>query len=103
MENYFKLFKLKIFEIEYYPSTSTEIELPKVNKPKFTRYHLSLLSLDNYGKERTEEMIKCKRFMTAKNATPNEINTAGLMIENQIEIFSIIKKEELIRKEIEKK
>ena len=41
--------------------------------------------------------------MKAKNTSTNEIDTAGLMIENQIERFSIIKKEELIRKEIEKK
>ena len=48
-------------------------------------------------------MIQRKRFMSAKNATPNEINTAGLMIENQIQRFSIMKKEDEIRKGIEKK
>ena len=54
LKNYFQTFKIRIAEIEHYPSTSTEIELPKINKTKFTRYHLSLLTLDNYRKERTE-------------------------------------------------
>ena len=48
-------------------------------------------------------MIKCKRFMVAKNATLNEINTADLMINNQVERFRIMKKEEQIRKGIEEK
>ena len=42
-------------------------------------------------------MKKCKRFLKAKNTTTNEIDTAGLMIENQIERFTIIKEAELIR------
>ena len=88
MKNYFQIFNIRI----------AEIELPKINKTKFTRYHLSILSLHNYRKERTEEMIKCKRFMEAKNASTNEIDTAGLMIGTQIERFSIIKEEEILRK-----
>ena len=41
--------------------------------------------------------------MTSMNATPNEINTADLLIENQIQRFTIMKKEDEIRKGIEKK
>ena len=41
-------------EIEMFPTTSSEIELPKINKTKFTRYYLTLLSADKYRKDRTE-------------------------------------------------
>ena len=78
-----------MFELECYPSTSTEIELPEINKTKFTRYHLSVLSLDYNRKERTKEKIKCTRSMAAKKATLNEIHAAGLMTETQIQRFSI--------------
>ena len=98
MDDYFQIFKIKIVENEMFHGTSSEIEIPKSNKTKFTRFYLPLLSVDKYRKERTEEMKTCKRFMKAKNATTNEIDTAGLMIENQIERFTIIKEEEQIRK-----
>ena len=100
MDDYFQIFKTKIVENEIFHGTSSEIEIQKINKTKFTRFYLTLLSVDKYRKERTEEMKTCKRFMKAKDASTNEIGTAGLMIENQIERFSIIKEEKLIRKKM---
>ena len=98
MDNYFQIFKTKIAENEMFPGTSSEIEIPKIDKTKLSRFYLTLLSADKYREKRTEEMKKRKRFMKAKNASTDEIDTAGLMTENQIERFSIIKEEELIRK-----
>ena len=54
MESYFQIFKIRIAEIEMYANTSSEIEIPKINKTKFTRYYLTLLSADKYRKDRTE-------------------------------------------------
>ena len=86
-----------------YANTSNKIKIPKINKTKITKYYLTLLSADKYRKDRTEEVIKCNRFMSAMNATPNEIKTTDLLIENQIQRFTIMKKEDEIRKGIEKK
>ena len=71
-----------------YANTSSEIEIPKINKTKFTRYYLTLLSADKYRKDITK-MIKCNRFMTAKSATIDEIIATDLLIENHIQRFSI--------------
>ena len=38
-----------------FPTTSSEIEMPKVDKTNFTRYYFTLLSADKYRKDRTEE------------------------------------------------
>ena len=43
-----------------FPGTSSEIEIPKIDKTKFTRFYLTLLSADKYREKRTEEMIKCR-------------------------------------------
>ena len=53
MEDYFKIFKIKIAENEMFPGTSSEIEIPKFDETKFTRFYLTLLSEDKYRKEIT--------------------------------------------------
>ena len=36
-----------------FPGTSSEIEIPKIDKTKFTRFYLTLLSADKYREKRT--------------------------------------------------
>ena len=42
MDDYFQIFKIKIVENEMFHGTSSEIEIPRIDKTEFTRFYLTL-------------------------------------------------------------
>ena len=108
-QNCFDVFKTRITEIEMYPSTSTAVEMPKVKEMLFTRFDLSVISVEKYREERKNQILNDKRSVLTKYKNPIEIEKidflidqqikrSDVLVENQEKRFEIIKKEDAARK-----
>ena len=96
----FDILKTRITELEMYPSTSTAVEIPKVKDIKFTRFELSITSVEKYRKERTKDLLDLKRDIPPKINETEEIKIADFLLDNQIKRFIIIKQEDEAREKI---
>ena len=52
LKNNLNIFRIKITENGIYPSTSSAVEIPKVKDITFTRFDLSIKSVEKYRKKR---------------------------------------------------
>ena len=110
----FDIFKTRITENEMSQSSSTAVGIPNVKDIKFTRFYLSIISLEKYREERKNQILNDKRSMLTKYTNPIEIEKIDLLIDQQIERsdvlfenqekrFEIKKKEDVARKKIEER
>ena len=97
------MFRTRMSAIEMSQSSSSAVGIPNIKDIKFTRFELSIMSVEKYREERKNNMLHFERIMPIKYANSDEIKTADLLVKTQIERFEIIRKEDAARKKIEER
>ena len=97
------MFKTRMSAIEMSQSSSSAVGIPNIKDIKFTRFELSIMSLEKYREERKNQILNGKRSMLTKYTDPIEIENIDLLIEQQINRSNVLVENQEKRFEIIKK